>query len=166
MNKVVSKSLKSAFISTSPLLVYIVALIIAPEATEKYVGIFSSFIFGISQGDLIKAILFLGVLLTVLAFYDLYWKIHRNRKKIIRAMPFEEIPTGKVFEQLYADIDKEVRFNTSRLAEALVDPKETKKIDLKHTKTMLELVIGLREKDSEILEELNAYCKNRYLKNS
>lgn len=166
MNKAVLKSIKSVFISTSPLLIYIVALIIAPEATEKYMGIFSSFVFGISQDNLIKAIIFLGVILAVLTFYDLYWKVHRNRKKIIRSMPFQEIPTGKVFEQLYVDIDKEVRLNTSRLAEALVNPKHAKTFDLKRTKTMLDLVIGLREKDPEILEELNTYCKNRYLKDS
>lgn len=162
MNKIILKSLNSTLISLSPLIIYIIALLIVPEKTDAVVSVIREFVFGFSQEEIITTMAFLGVVLAVLAFYDLYWKVQRNRKKIAISMPFKEVPSGKVYKQIYADMDKEMSIHTKRLTDIVFEPESTDTLDPDRFKFLLHLIVGFREKNPEILDDLNTYCKDQY----
>lgn len=162
MNKIILKSLNSTLISLSPLIIYIIALLIAPEKTDAVVSVMREFVFGFSQEEIITTMAVLGVVLAALAFYDLYWKVQRNRKKIAISMPFKEVPSGKVYKQIYADMDKEMSIHTKRLTDIVFEPESTDTLDPDRFKFLLHLIVGFREKNPEILEDLNTYCEEKY----
>lgn len=166
MKKNFKKSFIQALIGTSPLLLYILAFIFFPEKTVEFAEGIRTLPDRIGEGNFLVTIVLLAVLLAALSFYDLYWKVRVNRKKIVEGMPFTEMPTGRIYKQIKADIDKETKYYSKKMADMLLNLKKDDSIDLTRAKTLMDLHNGLKEKDRSILNKLNSYCEMEYKKTS